>query len=100
MNIWLTILGMAAVTYSVRLLPLTALKVETLPMWIKRGLRYVPIAVLSAIVTPEYLPGNGWFNYTVDERLLAGIAAIILAWFTRSTILTIAVGMAILLVFD
>ncbi len=97
MNIWLTILGMAAVTYSVRLLPLTMLKVETLPLWVKRALRYVPIAVLSAIVTPEYLPADGWFYYTVDAHLWAGIAAIAAAWFTHSTLLTIGIGMAVLL---
>jgi branched-subunit amino acid transport protein len=97
MNIWLIILGMAAVTYSVRLLPLTTLNVETLPLWVKRALRYVPIAVLSAIVAPEYLPGEGWFEYTIDAHLWAGITAIAVAWLTHSTLLTIGLGMAVLL---
>ncbi len=97
MTLWLTILGMAMVTFGVRVLPLTIFNAETLPVWMKRGLRYVPIAVLSAIVTPEYLPNNGWFDYTVDTHLVAGAAAIGVAWFTRSTILTLGVGMTLLI---
>lgn len=97
MTHWLTIFGMAVVTYGVRVLPLTTFDADTLPMWVKRGLRYVPIAVLSAIITPEYLPSEGWFNYTVDAHLLAGIVAIGVAYFTRSTTLTIFIGMLVLL---
>lgn len=97
MTIWLTILGMAIVTYSVRVLPLAFLNVDSLPAGVKRGLRYVPIAVLSAIITPEYLPAKDWFHYTVDAHLIAGLAAIGVAWLTHSTVLTILVGMAILI---
>jgi branched-subunit amino acid transport protein len=97
MKIWLIIIGMALVTYLPRLLPLTNLQAETLPGWLRRSLHYVPIAVLSAIVGVEFLPSQGWLHYTPDARLLAGLAAVGLAWYTRSTILTILGGMAILL---
>jgi branched-subunit amino acid transport protein len=97
MNIWLIILGMALVTYGVRFLPLTVIDENALPRWARRGLTYVPIAVLSAIIAPEYVPSEDWFQYILDERLVAGIVAIGVAWFTRSTILTIIVGMVILI---
>jgi branched-subunit amino acid transport protein len=96
MKIWITILGMAAVTYGTRTLPLTTLREEALPLWVRHGLKYVPIAVLSAIIGPEYLPAEDWFQFTVDGHLVAGIAAIAVAWFTKSTLITIFVGMAIL----
>jgi branched-subunit amino acid transport protein len=97
MNIWLTIIGMALVTYGTRLLPLTTLNEEALPTWARRSLVYVPVAVLSAIVGPEYLPSADWLSFTVDARLPAGLLAILIAWYTRSTILTILIGMVVLL---
>jgi branched-subunit amino acid transport protein len=97
MSIWLIILGMLLVTYLPRLLPLTVLREEVLPNWARQGLYYVPIAVLSAIAAIGFLPGEGWLRYTVDARLLAGVAAIGLAWWTRNAILTIAGGMGVLL---
>lgn len=96
--IWLTILGMGLVTYGVRVLPFTFLREEMLPNWVRRGLNYVPVAVLSAIIAPEYLPSSDWGHITIDAHLVAGIAAILVAWFSKNTILTIVVGMAILLI--
>ena len=97
MEIWLIILGMALVTYLPRLLPLTHLREETLPDWVKDSLQYVPIAVLSALVSVEFLPSPGWGQFTFDARLPAGLAALAIAWRTRSAILTIVGGMAIFL---
>ena len=101
MTIWVTIAGLAAVTYLLRssflLLPAN---VET-PALFKRALRYVPAAVLTAIWAPELLlkdqvlslgPGN--------EKLLAGAVAIAVAWRWRMTSLTIAAGLAALHFFD
>jgi branched-subunit amino acid transport protein len=99
--IWLTIAGMAVVTYALRssflLLPAS---VETPPLF-KRALRFVPAAVLTAIWAPELLlkdqvlslgPGN--------EKLLAGAVAIAVAWRWRMTSLTLAAGLAALHFFD
>ena len=96
MEIWLIILGMALVTYLPRLLPLTHLREENLPEWMRRSLTYVPIAVLSALVGGAFLPSQGWGQYIVDARLPAGLAAIAIAWLTRSVVLTIIGGMVIL----
>lgn len=98
MTIWLTILGMAVVTYGVRLLPLTALNADALPEWVRRGLVYVPVAVLSAIIGPAFVPSTGWGAFSIDAHLVAGVVAIGVAWYTKSTLLTIGVGMLVLLV--
>src|SRR6267143_602002 len=91
MTLWITILGMALVTYLLRaaflLLPPG---VET-PALLRRALRYVPAAVLTAICAPEVLVEN--------ERLLAGIVAIAVAWRWRTTFATIIAGLLALHLF-
>jgi branched-subunit amino acid transport protein len=86
MTIWLVLAGMAIVTYALRasflLLPP---HVETPPL-LKRALRYVPAAVLTAIWVPEvFAPG--------DERMLAGVVAMAVAWRWRGTFATIVAGL-------
>jgi branched chain amino acid efflux pump len=68
-----------------------------LPPLAARALRFVPPAVLSAIIFPELLVRGGelqlgWRN----PRLLAGLAAALVAWRSRNVFLTIAAGMATL----
>jgi len=64
----------------------------------RRALHYVPPAVLSAIILPELLLRDGNLDLTfTNTRLLAGVIAIVTAWFTRNTLITILVGMAALL---
>jgi branched-subunit amino acid transport protein len=90
---WLTLAGMALVTYGLRasflLLPPG---VET-PVLVRRALRYVPAAVLTAIWAPElaFAPGM--------EQLAAGVVAIAVAWRWRLTFVTILAGLAALHLF-
>ena len=96
----LTILGMALVTYALRasflLLPPG---VET-PALLKRSLRFVPAAILTAIWAPELLLKDHvlYLSYQ-NERLLAGLVAIAVAWRWRMTSVTIAAGLVALHVF-
>jgi hypothetical protein len=46
---WLTILGMALVTYASRAITLLALRGEVVP-WLRRWLGFVPVAVFTALV--------------------------------------------------
>ena len=82
---------MAAVTYLLRasflLLPP---HIETPPL-LRRALRYVPAAVLTAIWAPEVA--------VVDERLAAAVVAIAVAWRWRLTFATIFAGLAALHIF-
>lgn len=93
----LTILGMGLITFTIRvalfLLPAGA----QLPEWLLRALRYVPAAVLSAIIAPELLMPGGVFDLSLgNERLLAGVVAILVAWRTRNVLLTVIAGMGVL----
>lgn len=67
-----------------------------MPKWLHQSLRYVPAAVLSALIFPAILIDNGqmWFSFS-NPKLLASIVAIVIAWKTKSLFLTIAVGLGI-----
>jgi branched-subunit amino acid transport protein len=70
------------------------------PEVLRRGLRFVPAAVFSAILAPELLLTAGAIDISLhNPRLLAGILAAAVAWRTRNTLLTIAVGMPALHLF-
>ncbi|HYD58364.1 MAG TPA: AzlD domain-containing protein, partial [Burkholderiales bacterium] len=93
MTIWLVIAGMAAVTYAERASFLLLPPGLDTPSWMRRALRYVPAAVLTAIWAPELLLQNQVLHLSLgNERLLAGAVAIGVAWRWRVTSLTIAAG--------
>ncbi len=68
-----------------------------LPRWFERALRFVPAAVLSALVFPALLLVDGAPSVVANPRLLAGLAAAVVAWRMRSLLWTIVVGMSTLL---
>ena len=96
MGTWLIILGMGLVTYAVRLSLIGVIKQLTLPPIVMRGLRFVPPAVLSAIILPEVLQPAGRIDVSLaNPRLLAGIVAALVAWRTRNIVATVLVGLAV-----
>jgi branched-subunit amino acid transport protein len=88
MTLWLTLLGMAIVTFALRAAFLVLPPGVELPALLKRALRYVPPAVLTAIWAPEVLVAN--------EQLPAGAVAVAVAWRWRMTFATIAAGLVAL----
>ncbi|MCA9925026.1 MAG: AzlD domain-containing protein [Anaerolineales bacterium] len=97
MNIWLIIIGMGIITYLIRLTPILLLERVGLRDELRQALRFVPAAVLSAIVFPELLMPDGTLDISLgNERLLAGLLAGVVAWRTKNVLITIAVGMAAL----
>jgi len=97
MSPWLILLGMGVVTYLTRLSLIALFGRLAVPPIIERALRFVPPAVLSAIIFPELLRPAGAFDLSLGNvRLLAGILAILVAWRTRNVLLTIGVGMVAL----
>jgi branched-subunit amino acid transport protein len=92
--LWIIILGGLVVTYLTRLSFILLFPLERFPAHFRRGLRFVPPAVLAALITPElFRPGGGWDLSFGNERMLAGIIATVVAWRTKNTWLTIATGM-------
>jgi branched-subunit amino acid transport protein len=85
---------LSGLAYAIRPSLIALLGWIEVPPIIRRALRFVPPAVLSAILFPELLRPRGTLNLPPGNvRLLAGI---LVAWHTRNALLTIAVGMAAL----
>ena len=98
MNLWLVMIIAGLLTFATRLSFILLLDRIRVPDWFRRGLRFVPMAVLSAIILPELTsPAGSLFLSWRNPQLLAGLVAILVAWRTKNVLLTIAVGMAALL---
>lgn len=97
MNVWLIIIGMGIITYTIRLSPILLLERVGMPSELQQALKFVPAAVLSAIIFPELLLPGGALDISLgNERLLAGLLAAIVAWRTKNVLVTIGVGMVAL----
>ena len=94
MNIWLVMILGGLITFGMRFSLIYLFGRFEVPETIRRALHYVPPAVLSAIIFPElFLPSGGLDLSLGNTRLLAGLIAILVAWFTRNTLITILAGM-------
>ncbi len=99
MNIWLVMLIGGLITFGMRFSLIYLFGRFEIPETMRRALHYVPPAVLSAIIVPELLFRNNALDLSFDNtRLLAGVIAILVAWFSKNTLVTILVGMAALLI--
>jgi branched-subunit amino acid transport protein len=97
MNLWLIIIGMGVITYAIRLSMIVMSGQIQLGDHLQRALRFVPPAVLSAIILPEMVQPGGTLDISLgNEQLLAGLIAIVVAWYTKNMIWTVAVGMVAL----
>jgi len=97
MILWLTILLAGLATFATRLSFIQLYGRRTFPEWLARSLRFVPPAVLTAIIIPELLVHDGGLDLSFGNfRLLAGIIAALVAWRTKNVMLTVLVGMAVL----
>ena len=99
MNIWLVMLLGGLLTFGMRLSFIYLFGRFKIPEMVRRALRFVPPAVLSAIILPELFMPSGYLDFSLDNhRLLAGFVAIMVALWTKNTLLTILAGMAVLLI--
>jgi branched-subunit amino acid transport protein len=97
MNVWLIIIGMGLITYTIRLSPILLLERVGMPSELQQALKFVPAAVLSAIIFPELLMPGGTLDISLgNERLLAGVLAAVVAWRTQNVLVTIGAGMVAL----
>ena len=98
MNIWLVMLLGGLITFGMRFSLIYLFGRFEIPETMRRALHYVPPAVLSAIIFPELFLHDGNLDLSIgNTRLLAGLAAILVAWFSRNTLITIIAGMVTLL---
>ena len=98
MNIWLVMFLGGLVTFGMRFSLIYLFGRFQVPETMRKALHYVPPAVLSAIIFPELFLREGVLDLSLDNvRLLAGLAAVLVAWFSRNILITIIAGMLVLL---
>ena len=97
MNIWLVMLLGGLITFGIRFSFIYLFGKFHIPETMRKALHHVPPAVLSAIVFPELFLPNGTLDVSLENyRLLAGLVAVLVAWFSRNILVTILAGMAAL----
>ena len=95
-NEFILIAGMALVTFATRYPVIAVLSKIPLPDPVFRALRYVPPAVLTAIILPAVLLQDSEMTLTyLNPSLVASLAAVIISWRTKNLLLTIVLGMLV-----
>jgi len=90
---------MAAVIYLVRWPVLTLVSRVTLPQTVLDGMKFIPPAVLAAMIAPAmFMPAGALDLHLSNASLIAGLAAGAIAWRTRNLLATIVLGMTIFLI--
>jgi branched-subunit amino acid transport protein len=98
LEILLTIVGMAAVTLLCRCFFMLPRDELPMPRWLQEGLRYAPIAALTAVVAPEILMTQGHLIQTwKDPRLFGAVAGVAFYLWRRDLFGTIVCGTGVML---
>lgn len=100
MSTWLTILVAGLLTYGIRLSFIYLFGRIKPPDWFMRALRFVPVAVLTAIIVPGTLTWHdtvylSWRN----PQIWAALAAVIVGLRIKNVFAIIGAGMAAFLLF-
>ena len=101
MSIWdavIAIIGLAVLTVVTRGFFFLSEREIPIPAWLRQGLRYAPLAALTAVVLPEIVLTQGQLISTwLDARLYAAVAGAAYYFWRRDILGTIVTGMAVLL---
>lgn len=93
------ITGMMTVTFGVRYSVLALSGRMQISKEVEQALRFVPVAVLTALCAPIlFKPEGSWFLSLDNSYFVAGLVSIVIAAVSRHLLLTIVLGMALFLV--
>lgn len=97
-TVWLVMIAIGAGTFLMRLSFIHLAGRLPMPERLNRGLRFVPGAVLAALVAPAIIRWDPATGMALDDlpRIAAGIVAVIVAWTTRGVFATLVAGMGTL----
>lgn len=94
---WIAIILLGVGTFVIRLSFIQVMDRFNPPQVVHRLLRFIPAAVLPAIIAPALCFQGSQLDLTLgNPRLIAGILAALIAWKTKNMILPIVVGMGTL----
>jgi branched-subunit amino acid transport protein len=94
--VWMVILGLGAATYAIRFSFLAMSARSTPSPVVERLLRYVPTAVIPALVTPMVVWDRASGTLAAPSVWLAAIAAVAVGWRSGRLVLSLCAGLATL----
>ncbi len=95
-RIWLVIIVLGIGTFLIRYSFIGLVGGKALPAWATRLLRYVPVAVMPAIIAPLVVWPQATGGTPDPARLIAAVAALVIAATSRNVLYAIAGGLAVL----
>ena len=100
-TLWMIILVVGLGTFFLRSIFIFAMERFQQPESLNRLLRYLPAAILAALISSSLLVKDNqlaidWQN----ERLIAGLVAGLVAWKTKNAALTITVGLVVFILLN
>ncbi|WP_229596989.1 AzlD domain-containing protein [Pseudodesulfovibrio sediminis] len=95
---WPVVLCLAGGTFLMRFSFILIMDKLTLPEALLRMLRFIPVAVLPALVAPAFVLHHeaGVTTFGGWERAIAGVVAVGVAYKTKNIFATIIVGMTVM----
>jgi branched-subunit amino acid transport protein len=99
LKLWLAIAAVGGLNYLSRLSFIAVFARRSMPAWLARPLKFVPAAMLTALVVPMVVGASATTDSALaatGPRALAAFAAALVAWRTRSTLKTLGAGMGVL----
>ncbi len=91
---WFAVILAGFVTYFTRFSMITFVSSNMLSKGTKKVLSYVPSSVFPAIIFPAiFLDDSGLFVSISDPKIIGGIAAVIVGFFSKNIISTITAGL-------
>jgi branched-subunit amino acid transport protein len=95
LKLWTVIIVVGALNYLSRLSFIALSAKATIPPLLARALRFVPAAMLTALIVPMVVDAPTSAAWS-DPRTAAALIAAAVAFATRSTLRTLVAGMAAL----
>ena len=96
LKLWAVILVVGALNYLSRLSFIALFARRSMPPLLERALRYVPAAMLTALIIPMVVDVTAEGVSAHAAKVAAAILATVVAWFKLGTLWTLGLGMAAL----
>jgi branched-subunit amino acid transport protein len=97
LKLWTVIFAVGLLNYLSRLSFIAVFARRSMPPSLARALKYVPAAMLTALIVPMIVADPATGNVlAVSPRVVAAVIAGVVAFFARSSLWTLGTGMAAL----
>ncbi len=93
LKLWIVIVVVGALNYLSRLSFIAFFARRSMPPLLERALRYVPAAMLTALVVPMVVDVTPDGLHPHLPKVAAAVLAALVAWFKLGTLWTLGVGM-------